>query len=777
MNIFSRAVASIGSLWRWSRLKRPSPDHSPEVVDGWIRIYSGGELLRRSEVAPLVQKVTANFRGTPTQQYKMLNTPLRAFASMVQLLPASEYYHHFERGGLLSHQLECMLMAMTAQYQIHQLVDSRLVRDNVPPDFTFWTNYCFHLRALTHDIGKLQTLFNIYLLVARGKNSYDEIPYDPMDGGFGANSLFARAEQEKAKGARWVRYRYTFKRGAPLQQHERYWEVGIARVLRHLSDPIPGKHYAMHLTDSESFRTYLAPKLEEIDRRSVVNFQTRADRAASPEQILYRHVLEELVMHPQFRSAELVQAQDGRQIIFLPFSVMQVFLNELPHTDLFSTVPRHPDQCFRKLKGAGYSTRFGRSATDKRQLEEYNGRAGIFLDADITSAMLGASFLRASAENVSARLGDLFDARSQSAADSSRSALPPVGPPSAHNGAMHDGAQLLRPVSEAPRPSAKSQFALDAATTATLSSTPPVDTMPPIELPVEPKAAKPPKGVSTLASPKSPSPDILEKLPASPDSPAALPRAIALLLESMTPEDLLCSRDVTLEGNSLVFSSRRTQILFNTASQTARLSARHFRHFAENSAVHCPEKWAMIGGKIVCTAKYTRRLLGDSKTEDALGNGGRIDFPPTPPDLSLQSSSELVGSSWAKPEFQDQESPESPRPLQHPVSRTKPKAAVAAALHSAPQGPDAELAALLASVRAIYAQTGERFLTSDGQLAKLDFRAVDQYTGHKQRRGRVLEMLRHLRIYVSHRKNAEIVIQAHHPEIQACLADLQRGRQ
>lgn len=314
MKIFSRAAAALGSLWPLGRISVPPPDDSPEVLDGWTRIHSGDELLSRPEVAPFVQKIKANFRGTPSQAFELLDIPLDRFATLVQLLPASEYYHHPERGGLLFHMLECMAMATDANYQIHQMVDPRLVKDNTPPEFIFYTNYCFHLRALTHDIGKLQTLFNIELRIERPDGSFIRTVYDPMDGGFGALCMAGRAEREKDDGARSVRYRYYFKRAGSIQEHELYWQTGVQRLLQHLPNPIPGQHFLLHLTDSESFRRYLQPKLAEIDSRSVVNYHTRTERSATPEQILYRQFLHELACQPHIRSAELVRYPDGQQV-------------------------------------------------------------------------------------------------------------------------------------------------------------------------------------------------------------------------------------------------------------------------------------------------------------------------------------------------------------------------------------------------------------------------------------------------------------------------------
>lgn len=751
MSLLSRAAAAVGSLWPLGRASAPPPDDSPEVVDGWIRIYSGDELLARPQNAPFVQKINSNFRGTPSQAFELIDIPLDRFATLVQLLPAAEFYHHPERGGLLLHQLECMAMATDANYQIHQMVDPRLVKDNTPPEFIFFTNYCFHLRALTHDIGKIQTMFNIELLVERADGSFIEKPYDPMEGCFGSICLAARAAREKENGARSVRYRYKFKRSNGIHDHEAFWEAGIQRLLQDLPNPVPGQHASLHLTDSESFRTHLLPKLAEIDRRSVVNYHTRTERSASPEQLLYRQFLHDLATHPQLKSADLVRSSDGEQLLFLPYSVLQVFLNELPPVELYSSVPRHPQQCMYKLKGVGYTTEAFWAPANQHNLNEYNGRSGAFLNADITAAMLGVPFLRRCADNVSARLVELMEA----APSSSPQAV--------------DGAAPATPRRPSP----------DLGPQTVVAPTRPVPTASrtPQHLPPAPGALRPTSSqtdldattASLLGQPAAPLPE--RPNPAGATRHEELLDAVNRHLESIPAQTLTNNPAVRLQDGTLIFSRGFVREMLYTVVTQANSNAPRKEVLDNLPSLH-PDKWEIVKGELVCTSAYTAQLL------DGIGSDNAIPAPPPSgqSDLTFDDLLDVAGrtaADLALPPTQGNVHSSTSPVVTTSSSPSTPKSA---GNHVPARDRDSEFRSLIACVRTIYQRTGERFLETDGQLARLDFRAVDEYIGDKQKRGRVLEMLRHLGLYIEHKKGVAVFIRPNHPEVQTCLADLQKKR-
>lgn len=678
--LFDRILFELSCRFKWGKSPK---DESPEIIDGWIKIYSGYELLGRPEIAPYVEEIKRRFHGTFSQTLDLIDSPLDRLASLVQLLPASADYHHFERGGLLKHLLDCMAMAASANYQIHQMVDPKLVRDNVPPDMVFYTEYCFQLRALTHDVGKLQTMFLISLLIERADGSFIEELYDPMDGGFGAVSLEARAEREKCNGARSVRYRYTFRRGASMHDHEAYWEDGIQRLLRGVQELIPGRYFALHLARSKSFLTHLRPKVAEIDHRSVVKYQSRSNVPASQAEQAFRRLLHDLATHPQLQSAELVRCTDGQQRLFLPHSVVQVYLNELPDTYADAFVPRHPDLCLRKLKASGLTDGTVTTSGNRRHFDEYNGRTGVFLNSQMTIEMLGAPFITRVADNVSARLGDLL------------APLPAV-------------AAAPGPVLAAPLPPTSS-----AMPSTNLEATPASGLLP--QVPPQP---------STPRSEASAAP-----------RPRSLIEALAQHLESLSPEVLNEPDSVTLRDGCYVFSGQYLDRVLLSIAREHQFSAADFRHFRHDSAVHCQEKWRLVGDDLVCTLTYSALIRRD------------VPAPTSRPPVT--QGADLPGPSARRP-------PDSP-----------------------PFGGrdyEAELAGLMQTIRNIYRQNGERLMETDGLTARVDFRAIDTFTGDKQQRGRVLKMLRHLGLYLYHHKNSAVVIRSGHPTVKSCLADLQQKK-
>lgn len=251
---------------------------------------------------------------------------------------------------------------------------------------------------------------------------------------------------------------------------------------------------------------------------------------------------------------------------------------------------------------------------------------------------------------------------------------------------------------------------------------------------------------------------------------------MAQLLESMSPEEFDASPDVELKDDSLFFNAKFTHSLLKRLGQSTQLSDRHFQYWAQNSAIHCPEKWTVLDGQMLCTPEYSRQLRGQPPGQATSADSSEVEAPPISPEMPFQALLQIDGLSPADLDRQPPATTEVLNPAPHLGVPPSTQQTPARQAKPPPAGRDGELLALLDSVRAIYIETGDRLLETDGRRARLDFRAVDHHTGDKQRRGRVLEMLRHLRLYVEHKKNSAILIHASHPEIQACLADLQKKR-
>ena len=102
------------SKLRWFRKSEPaaaSADKPVEKKAGWFYPQPAGELLAtpfRQRLMDIIWKRTSVEEKIFTELY---HVPIARFATLVQLLPASEYYHHSYPGGMLDHSLEVMAFA------------------------------------------------------------------------------------------------------------------------------------------------------------------------------------------------------------------------------------------------------------------------------------------------------------------------------------------------------------------------------------------------------------------------------------------------------------------------------------------------------------------------------------------------------------------------------------------------------------------------------------------------------------------------------------------
>ena len=727
-NLLSRFLPSFGSRDHRSQ----GIDDSPEVVDGWFKIYDGFTLLERPEIKPYVDFIEARFRGDDDQHLHMLRLPLARFASLMQLLPASQNYHHTGRGGLLRHQLDCMALAARAPYQLHQLVDTQLLGGHIPADLQFYTEYCFQLRALTHDIGKLQSMFDIVLRIEGEDGKVHEEPYDPMFGEFASTSLQDHAKRLLQEGATSVRYRYRFRRQGGIKDHEQYWPLGARRIIDHNPGLIPSKFVRLHLYDSDSFNRLMKPKLLEIDQKSVSAYLDELGRPSSDDhRELAWILLSQLASSPILGRTQLVRASDGEHRLFVPLSAVKSLLEELPGTYPNAPIPRNPHQCLRLLKTSGYASPIDVFHND---LTKHNHQSGLFLKPEVASLLLGTS-LRLNVEEDSlycSRLSTTPRAvvTKEEASDHHPSVQDADGPQPAP----------LQIVQE-PTPSEPSKQSDHSAARRALLGERPQEGTPPVpetenaqgEVPLEP-GSQAAKGTAQRVDPES---SVID--------------AFAQKLEQFSPEKATHPGAISIRDGCVVFSSQFVTRTLMDIRREGRHAPAQFYAFHTDAQSRYADKWRLEGGEIICTPEYSRVL------------SGKLDLDrPRPHAAPDRTTFDALGELHGVPASADSHSTKPP-----PARRCR---------NGKSDQFEQELRDLLDTVRHAHRANGDTWLEFDGQLVRLDFRAIDAYSGDRQKRGKALEMLRALGLYVRHTKATAVFIRPENAEVRACLDDLHTTR-
>lgn len=173
--------------------------------EGWIYPKNADELLntdlRKKYLGLLWQQVSMD--------RKMFNTlylkPIKNYAEIVQLLPASETHHHSHIGGMLDHGLE--VIAFSAKLRQSYVLPPNATPEDQSKQRDAWTTAAIYI-ALVHDIGKVITDIEIILKDGSRWFAWNGVPsqsykfkyikgrdYElhPILGGFLANQIIPKS--------------------------------------------------------------------------------------------------------------------------------------------------------------------------------------------------------------------------------------------------------------------------------------------------------------------------------------------------------------------------------------------------------------------------------------------------------------------------------------------------------------------------------------------------------------------------------------------------------
>lgn len=144
--------------------------------------------------------------------------PLRNYAEIVQLAPASEAHHHSGPGGLLKHTLDVLVLALKKR-RGYQLPLGGSIND-IQFQKHLWT-YAIFAGCLLHDIGKLAA--NIRLIGIREDQS--EFTWTPQSGpwtNFTSEEYYKALlkQDKKRKISKTLGYRIEFRK-TPYHYHDR----------------------------------------------------------------------------------------------------------------------------------------------------------------------------------------------------------------------------------------------------------------------------------------------------------------------------------------------------------------------------------------------------------------------------------------------------------------------------------------------------------------------------------------------------------------------------
>ena len=121
------------------------------VPEGELPVFTSDMLIERTGTKPLVDVLRTKL-GFPPEMFDGAVQPvIAAFAEFVQLLPASESHHHADPGGLFTHTVEVVNLAL-------DLRRGQILPRGAPPEAIGeqahrWT-YAVFVAALLHEVGK-----------------------------------------------------------------------------------------------------------------------------------------------------------------------------------------------------------------------------------------------------------------------------------------------------------------------------------------------------------------------------------------------------------------------------------------------------------------------------------------------------------------------------------------------------------------------------------------------------------------------------------------------
>lgn len=753
-------------------------DDSPAEVDGWIRIYDSATLLSRPDIAQYVAAIERDIPIRPEHASDLRTQILHHVASMCQLFPASEYYHHSGPGGLLAHHLHCMYLAGTAQYQIHQLVDSKLYSSLTSEDVVYWTNFCFQVRALTHDLGKILTMLEITLRIEDKNGAVDYQPFDPMFAGFLEHDLESIAYQHYQRGAHSVRYSYRFSKSGGIHDHEKYWEAAIHNLSsRFFGTIVPGKFISLHLTDTEDFIRFLKPKLQEIDQRSVEMYQQ--DRRARPDRptAIANILLSAIASHPRLESCKLWVSDDGVPRLFVPYQFIQNLVNELPESYENCILPRHPEQFILALRAAGFTDTHADDVSTKNFHHQFEGYSGVFLHPSVTDHLLGFRFLRSFAHGSCYSVSDL----SRPASDCDR----PIDhcdsfvkhstsdePPSPHDSGRSLGAETTLHSSVefgcSPQPDDPHETTRDML----------LDLVPETAASVENRPSDDSLSGSTPGLPSDQfsfgsSSGHRDQCPGESrlashavlHSPSVGSAVTDYLLSSASA--LFCDDNFySIVSDQVILEQVFVRTLLKDLQSQGVVHPNQIRNFRRRYSNGHPGYWSLSGSRLICTPSFSAHLLS-IKDSPPPSHGSSVPPPPAAPDPSIFD----VLPSMSSEDVSDDVDIRSP-------AGDEPERELRAQLPSFNPGasPGEILSGVLKHACTLPRDGHSSPIEYDGQLVRISFTALDAYTGHRKLRGKVIEALQKLGIYSTHIKATAVLITDTHPEVQSCLVDLQLKR-
>jgi integrating conjugative element relaxase (TIGR03760 family) len=163
------AAAAANELSQRARLDGSEP--------GWLRVADADTLLAVVHAQTTLDQLMRQSRLSAKVWERDLLPALRAYAALVQLLPASESHHHAHAGGLLAHTLEVVLAAVT--WRNGCLLPQGAPAEHIDAQRDYWTFVVF-FAALLHDVGKPLTDLRIEW---RRPGSSQGLRWQPMGGG------------------------------------------------------------------------------------------------------------------------------------------------------------------------------------------------------------------------------------------------------------------------------------------------------------------------------------------------------------------------------------------------------------------------------------------------------------------------------------------------------------------------------------------------------------------------------------------------------------------
>lgn len=173
------AAVAGGMLWWWKRTGNelaslPTAHSHPHAAlpspPSWaphdvLPVVDGARLLARPSTAQLVRSIISKSGLSGSNVERDLLPIIEAYASFVQMLPASESHHHAQPGGLLQHTLEVVDFSLS--YRRSYMLPLGAGAERVNELKHVWTMACI-LVSMFHDIGKPMSDLVVTLYATHG---------------------------------------------------------------------------------------------------------------------------------------------------------------------------------------------------------------------------------------------------------------------------------------------------------------------------------------------------------------------------------------------------------------------------------------------------------------------------------------------------------------------------------------------------------------------------------------------------------------------------------